>query len=342
MAEKKVSVSFDTLMQQLRDKKFAPVYLLMGDEPYYIDKLSNFFQNQILSPEQQAFDLTVVFGADVNAAQIADLAMQYPMMSERKVIIVKEAQGLKSFDKLEKYVLHPQPKTILVFCYKNGTINRRLKFAAAVEKTGVIYESKKLKEWQLPKFILDYAKRQKASIDEKSAAMIADHIGADISRLTSELDKLLISLPQDNRRITPEIVEKNVGVSKDFNAFELRDAIVNKNIYKANQIISYFNNNPKAGSAYSLVPLLFNYFQNLMLAYYAPNRNDQYALAEYLGMRSPWGVKDYITGLKNYTGRKTLHILDKLGEIDAKIKGLDNPNTPSEELMRELIFFILH
>lgn len=342
MAEKKVSVSFDTLMQQLRDKKFAPVYLLMGDEPYYIDKLSNFFQNQILSPEQQAFDLTVVFGADVNAAQIADLAMQYPMMSERKVIIVKEAQGLKSFDKLEKYVLHPQPKTILVFCYKNGTINRRLKFAAAVEKTGVIYESKKLKEWQLPKFILDYAKRQKASIDEKSAAMIADHIGADISRLTSELDKLLISLPQDNRRITPEIVEKNVGVSKDFNAFELRDAIVNKNIYKANQIISYFNNNPKAGSAYSLVPLLFNYFQNLMLAYYAPNRNDQYALAEYLGMRSPWGVKDYITGLKNYTGRKTLQILDKLGEIDAKIKGLDNPNTPSEELMRELIFFILH
>jgi DNA polymerase-3 subunit delta len=342
MAEKKVSASFDTLMQQLRDKKFAPVYLLMGDEPYYIDKLSNFFQNQILSPEQQAFDLTVVFGADVNAAQIADLAMQYPMMSERKVIIVKEAQGLKSFDKLEKYVLHPQPKTILVFCYKNGTINRRLKFAAAVEKTGVIYESKKLKEWQLPKFILDYAKRQKASIDEKSAAMIADHIGADISRLTSELDKLLISLPQDNRRITPEIVEKNVGVSKDFNAFELRDAIVNKNIYKANQIISYFNNNPKAGSAYSLVPLLFNYFQNLMLAYYAPNRNDQYALAEYLGMRSPWGVKDYITGLKNYTGRKTLQILNKLGEIDAKIKGLDNPNTPSEELMRELIFFILH
>lgn len=342
MAEKKVSASFDTLMQQLRDKKFAPVYLLMGDEPYYIDKLSNFFQNQILSPEQQAFDLTVVFGADVNAAQIADLAMQYPMMSERKVIIVKEAQGLKSFDKLEKYVLHPQPKTILVFCYKNGTINRRLKFAAAVEKTGVIYESKKLKEWQLPKFILDYAKRQKASIDEKSAAMIADHIGADISRLTSELDKLLISLPQDNRRIIPEIVEKNVGVSKDFNAFELRDAIVNKNIYKANQIISYFNNNPKAGSAYSLVPLLFNYFQNLMLAYYAPNRNDQYALAEYLGMRSPWGVKDYITGLKNYTGRKTLQILDKLGEIDAKIKGLDNPNTPSEELMRELIFFILH
>ena len=342
MAEKKVSASFDTLMQQLRDKKFAPVYLLMGDEPYYIDKLSNFFQNQILSPEQQAFDLTVVFGADVNAAQIADLAMQYPMMSERKVIIVKEAQGLKSFDKLEKYVLHPQPKTILVFCYKNGTINRRLKFAAAVEKTGVIYESKKLKEWQLPKFILDYAKRQKASIDEKSAAMIADHIGADISRLTSELDKLLISLPQDNRRITPEIVEKNVGVSKDFNAFELRDAIVNKNIYKSNQIISYFNNNPKAGSAYSLVPLLFNYFQNLMLTYYAPNRNDQYALAEYLGMRSPWGVKDYITGLKNYTGRKTLQILDKLGEIDAKIKGLDNPNTPSEELMRELIFFILH
>jgi DNA polymerase-3 subunit delta len=342
MPEKKASVSFDALMRQLKNGEFAPVYLLMGDETYYIDKLSSFFQNQILTPEQQAFDLTVVFGADVNAAQIADLAMQYPMTAPRKVIIVKEAQGLKSFDKLEKYVLHPQPKTILVFCYKNGTVNRRQKFAVAVDKVGVIFESKKLKEWQLPKYINDYVRRQKASIDEKSAVMMADHIGADISRLTSELDKLLISLPEDNRRITPDIVERNVGVSKDFNAFELRDAIVNKNVYKANQIICYFNSNPKAGSAFSLVPLLFNFFQNLMLAYYAPNRNDQYALAEYLGMKSPWGVKDYLIGMKNYSGRKTLQILDKLGEIDAKIKGLDNPNTPSEELMRELVFFILH
>ena len=231
MPEKKASVSFDALMRQLKNGEYAPVYLLMGDEPYYIDKLSNFFQNKILTPEQQAFDLTVVFGADVNAAQIADLAMQYPMTAPRKVIIVKEAQGLKSFDKLEKYVLHPQPKTILVFCYKNGTVNRRLKFAAAVDKVGVIFESKKLKEWQLPKYINDYVSQQKASIDEKSAAMMADHIGADISRLTSELDKLLISLPENDRRITPDIVERNVGVSKDFNAFELRDAIVNKNIY---------------------------------------------------------------------------------------------------------------
>ena len=342
MAEKKAVVTFDSLMRQLKAGTFSPVYLLMGDEPYYIDKLSSFFQNDVVAPEQQAFDLTVVFGADVNAAQIADMIMQYPMMSPRKVVIVKEAQDLKSIDKLEKYMSRLLPQNILVLCYKNKPGTRRPKLATAVEKVGVVYESKKLKDWQLPKFISAYVAKQNATIDEKSTLMIADHIGPDISRLTSELDKLMVLLAGNRRCITPDIVERSVGVSKDFNIFEFRDAIVNKNVFKANQIIKYFNSNPKAGSAYSLVPFLFSFFQNLLIAYYAPNRNNPNALADYLGLRSAWSVKDYITAMRNYSGRKTFQILDKLAEIDAKTKGLDNPATPPEELMKELVFFILH
>lgn len=342
MAEKKPTTTYEDIMRDLKAGNYAPIYILMGDESYYIDQISNYIQSNALSPDQQAFDQTVVFGADVNAAQIADLAMQFPMTGQRRVIIVKEAQGMRSFDKLEKYAQRPQPKTVLVICYKNGTMNLRSKLVSAAEKSGIVFESKKLRDWQLPGFVRSYLARKKVTIDDKSAAMIAESIGADLNRLMSELDKLVISMPEGGGRVTPEMVEKNIGVSKDFNSFELRSAIVNRNVLKANQIIKYFDNNPKAGSLFTFMPLLFNYFQNLMIAYYAPNRNDQNTLASYLDLRSVWGVKDYMAGLRNYTGRKTLQILQKLREMDAKSKGLDNPSTSSGDLMKELVFFILH
>ncbi|PVX56531.1 DNA polymerase III subunit delta [Hallella colorans] len=342
MPEKKTTQSFDAIMRELKAGHFLPVYVLMGDESYYIDQISDYIQNHVLKPDQQAFDQIVVYGLDTNASQLTDLAMQYPMTAPVRVIIVKEAQGMKSIEKLEKYVKNPQPKTILVICYKNGTINRRTKFMSGVEKVGLVFESKKLREWQLPGYVQSYLSKRKVAIDEKSANMIAESIGADLSRLHSELDKLLISLPEDNRCVSPEMVERNIGVSKDFNAFELRSAIVNKNVFKANQIIKYFDNNPKAGSVYSFLPLLFNFFQNLMLAYYAPNRVDKQSVANYIELKSLWGVTDYMTGMRNYSGRKTLQILDKIRETDTKSKGLDNPNTSTGDLMKELIFYILH
>lgn len=342
MPEKKTTQSFDAIMRELKVGHFLPVYVLMGDESYYIDQISDYIQNHVLKPDQQAFDQIVVYGLDTNAAQLTDLAMQYPMTAPVRVIIVKEAQGMKSIEKLEKYVKNPQPKTILVICYKNGTINRRTKFMSGVEKVGLVFESKKLREWQLPGYVQSYLSKRKVAIDEKSANMIAESIGADLSRLHSELDKLLISLPEDNRCVSPEMVERNIGVSKDFNAFELRSAIVNKDVFKANQIIKYFDNNPKAGSVYSFLPLLFNFFQNLMLAYYAPNRVDKQSVANYIELKSLWGVTDYMTGMRNYSGRKTLQILDKIRETDTKSKGLDNPNTSTGDLMKELIFYILH
>ena len=342
MPQKKAVATFDAIMRDLKSGAFSPLYLLMGEESYYIDQISDYIQAHALTPEQQAFDQTVVFGADVNAAQIADLAMQYPMMSPRKVIIVKEAQDLHSFERLERYAEKPQEKTILVICYKNGVLKGKSKLLSAVERNGVLFESKKLRDWQLAGYVRAYLAKQKIDIDDKSASMIADHIGADLNRLTSELDKLGIALPEDDRRVTPEVVERNIGVSKDFNAFELRSAIVNRDIFKANQIIKYFDNNPKAGTLYALLPLLFNYFQNLMLTYYAPDRNNQQALADFLELRNVWGVKDYMAGARNYSGKKVLQVLEKIRETDAKSKGLDNPNTSPGDLMKELIFFILH
>ena len=334
--------TFDGIMHDLKAQKYAPVYYLMGDEPYYIDKIADYIAEHALKPEEKDFNLTVMFGSDVGASQIADAARRYPMMAERQVVIVKEAQNLRNTDLIAAYLAKPMASTVLVMCHKNGTIDRRKKLAAAVEKAGVLFESKKLKERDLPPFIEKYLKERGASIDQKSQQIIADSIGADLNRLTGELEKLLLALPDDNRRVTPVVVEQQIGVSKDFNSFELRDAIVNRNIFKANQIINYFDSNPKAGSIYAFLPMLFNYFQNLMIAFYCPQRGSQEAVAQWLELRSPWAAKDYMTGMKNFSATKVLQIIYKIREIDAKSKGINNPNTAPGELMKELIFFVFH
>ena len=341
MAETK-AVTYDSLMSELRNGQYWPVYYLHGEEAYYIDKISDYIAEHALAPEERDFNQTIMFGSDVTASQIVDAARRYPMMAERQVVIVKEAQNLKQTDALEKYIKQPLQSTVLVMCHKNGKIDgRKRELVKAIQQVGVLFESQKLRDRDLPVFIENYLKKQEASIDPKSTQLIAEAIGADLSRLTSELDKLLLSLPEQDRRVTPLVVEEQIGVSKDFNGFELRDAIVNRNIFKANQIMNYFDKNPKAGSIYSFLPIMFNYFQNLMLAYYAQKKTQE-GVAEWLELRSPWAAKDYMTGMRNYSGMKVMQIIGKIREIDAKSKGLDNPNTPPGELMKELIFFILH
>lgn len=329
-------------MRDLKARKFLPIYILMGEESYYIDRIADYIAQTVLKPEERDFNQDIVFGADVKPAQIIDMARQYPMMSSHRVVIVKESQSLRGTDVLEAYFRKPASSTILVFCHKNGNIDRRKRIMTLAQSVGVVFESKKSKPSELPAFITNYLKARQAAIDPKSAYMIADHVGSDMNRLVSELDKVLISLPENNRRVTPEIVEREVGVSKDFNVFELRDAVINKNVFKANQIMKYFDSNPKSGSPYTAIPLLFNFFQNLMLAYYAPNRNNPQALAQFLGLKSAWAVKDYITGMKNFTGVKTMKIISKFREVDARSKGLDNASTSVGDLAKELLFFILH
>ncbi len=274
-----MAATFDAVMRDLKARKFAPVYYLMGDEGYYIDQISDWIAENVLQPEERDFNQTILFGSDVTAAQVVDAAKRYPMMAQYQVVIVKEAQNIRNTDALEAYVQKPQTQTVLVMCHKNGSLDKRKRLPGIIEKNGVLFESKKLKDAALPPFIETYLRTKGVGIDPKSTQIIADSIGSDLSRLTSELDKVIISLPEDDRRITPQVVEDQIGVSKDFNGFELRDAIVNRNVYKANQIIQYFDKNPKAGSIYAFLPLLFTYFQNLMIAFYCPNRNNPNDLA---------------------------------------------------------------
>ncbi len=342
MAEKKAAATYDTIMEALKERQYAPVYVLMGEESYYIDKISNYIAETVLQPEERDFNQTIVFGADVTGAQVSDMAKGYPMMAQHRVVIVKEAQAMKGTDALEKYLDHPVASTILVICHKNGTIDRRKKFMAKAEAVGIVFESKKMRDFELPGFIQSYLVAKGATIDRKAASMVAEHIGADLNRLASELDKVLISLPESDRRVTPDIVEQQIGVSKEFNAFELRNALINRDVFKANQIVNYFDKNPKSGSLFAFLPVLFNFYQNLMVAQYAPNKTNENELARFMELKSAWGARDYVTGVRNYTPLKTLQIISKIREIDAKSKGLDNPNTPTGDLMRELIFFILH
>ena len=308
------AVTYDSVMSELKARHFKPVYYLAGDESYYIDKISDWIAENVLQPEERDFNQTVLFGSDVTASQVVDAAKRYPMMAEYQVLIVKEAQNIKNTEPLERYFKQPMASTILVMCHKNGKIDgRKTAYVKAIREVGVLFESMKMKERDLPSFIERYLKDKGATIDPKSTQLIADSIGSDLSRLTSELDKVLLSLPEGDRRVTPQVVEDQIGVS-----------------------------NPKAGSIYAFLPLLFNYFQNLMIAYYCPQKNSQEALAQWLDMRSPWGARDYLTGMRNYTGSKVLQIIGKIREMDAKSKGLDNPNTGPGELMKELIFFILH
>jgi len=342
MAETK-NVTYDSIMRDLKAGHYKAVYYLHGEESYYIDKITDYIVENALQPEEKDFNLTILFGNDITASQVVDAARRYPMMAERQVVVVKEAQNIKNTDALEKYMKQPLPSTVLVMCHKNGKIDgRKREYVKAIQQAGIIFESQKLKETRLPEFIETYLKERQTSIDPKSAQLIAEAIGSDLSRLTGELDKVLISLPASDRRVTPQVVEEQIGVSKDFNGFELKDAIISRNVFKANQIVNYFEKNPKAGSVYSFLPLLFSYFQNLMIAYYAPQRNSQESVAQWLEMRGPWFAKDYMTGMRNYTARKVMEIIGKIREIDAKSKGLDNPNTPPGELMKELIFYILH
>lgn len=342
MAEKKATTTYESVMKSLKARQFAPVYVLMGDESYYIDKLCDYLSEEVLKPEERDFNQVVLYGADVTAAQVADQCKGYPMMAECRVVVLKEAQNLRNFDAIEKYCEKPVKSTILVIAHKNGSFDARKKFLQVAKQAGVVFESKKLRDYQLPAFIETYIKAHKGTIEQKAAQMVAEHVGADLHRLTSELDKLLVSLPENDRRVTPDIVEREIGVSKEFNVFEMRNAIVSKDVFKANQIIQYFDKNPKSGGYFKLIPTLYSYFQTLMLAYYAPNKQNEGELAKFLDLKNTWSVRDYVQGMRNYSGLKVMQIISKMRETDAKIKGVDNPNTGVGELMSELVFFILH
>lgn len=333
--------TYEEIVRNLKNRTYAPVYFLMGEEDYYIDRISDYILDTVLTETEKEFNQTVLFGMDTDINTVINAARRYPMMSEHQVVVVKEAQNLKNLENLTYYLQKPMPSTILVLCYKHGVLDRRKKIAAEIEKNGVLFESKKLKDSQLPGFISTYLKQKKVEIEPKASEMMAEFVGTDLSRMTGELDKLIITLPEGQKRITPEQIEKNIGISKDFNNFELRNALIEKDVLKANMIVKYFDENPKNNPLQMTLAVLFNFFSNLMLAYYAPQKTDQ-GIAAQLGLRSAWQAKDYMNAMQRYTGVKVMQIINAIRNCDAKSKGVGNTSATNGELLRELVYFILH
>lgn len=333
--------TYEEIVRNLKNKVYAPVYFLMGEEDYYIDRIADYIADTVLTETEKEFNLTVLYGADADIANVINTARRYPMMSKYQVVVVKEAQNLKNLEELAYYLQKPLDSTILVFCYKHGVLDRRKKLAAEIEKNGVLFESKKIKEAQLPGFITSYLKRKQVEIEPKASEMMAEFVGTDLNRMTGELKKLIITLPAGVRRITPEQIERNIGISKDYNNFELRNALITKNIIKTNQIVKYFEENPKNNPLQVTLAVLFNFFSNLMLAYYASGKTEQ-EIAAYLGLRSPWQAKDYLAAMRMYSGVKVMQIVGAIRMYDAKSKGVGNSSVSDGGLLRELTFFILH
>lgn len=334
-------VTYEEIVRNLRNKVYAPVYFLMGEEDYYIDRISDYIIDTVLTDTEKEFNLTVLYGSDTDIATIINAAKRYPMMSKYQVVAVREAQALRNLDELVYYLQKPLESTILVMCYKHGALDRRKKLVAELEKAGILFESKKLKDAQLPGFITSYLKRKQVEIEPKASEMMAEFVGTDLNRMAGELEKLVITLPTGQRRITPEQIERNIGISKDYNNFELRNALIEKDVLKANRIIKYFEENPKNNPLQVTLAVLFNFFANLMLVYYAPDKSDR-GIAAHLGLRSPWQAKDYENAMKRYTGVKVMQIVGAIRQCDAKSKGVGNSSVSDGELLRELVYFILH
>ena len=347
MAEKKVNTAdvYNKIIADIKDGKFAPVYILMGEESYYIDKVCDAITENALKEEEKDFNLTVLYGSETRAQRVIDEARRFPVMAERQVVVVREAQALKDLEQLEKYMDKPVATTILVICYMGGTIDARKKLLTRANAVGQVLNSEPLRyDRDIVRFINEYLKKEyKATIEERAAQVVAAHIGGDLKRLTSELEKVLISFSEnDAKKITSDLVESKIGISKSYNVYELRDALINRDALKAHRIAKYFEENPKSGGLFALLPQTFSFFQNLMLAYYTPNPKTESAIMSQLGLRNPYQTRDYITAMKNYSPMKTLQIISKLREIDARSKGLENVNTSPEELLSEMVSFILH
>ena len=299
----KQEITCDDILRELKAGQYRPIYYLMGEEPYYIDLISDYITDNVLNETEKEFNLTVVYGADVDVATIINAAKRYPMMSEHQVVVVKEAQNIRNIEELSYYLQKPLLSTILVICHKHGVLDKRKKLAAEIEKSGILFESRKVKESQLPAFITSYMKRKGIDLEPKATSMLADFVGTDLSRLTGELEKLIITLPKGQTRVTPEQIERN--------------------------------------PIQMPLSLLFGVFSNLMLAYYAPEKSEQ-GIAAFLGLKSPWQSREYLNAMRMYNGIKTMQIIGEIRYTDAKSKGVGNPSLNDSDLLRELVFKILH
>ena len=334
-----MAVTEKQLIEELKTGQYKPVYLLTGDENYYIDLVSDYFEKEVISPDFRDFDQTVVYGRDVDMTDVISLAKRYPMMSPVQLVLVKEAQDIsKGWELLATYLENPQPQTLLVFCYRYKKLDKRTKLYKAISAKGVIYEKNKLRDYEVPGWIANIVSQRGYSITQKGAVLIAESLGNDLAKIANELSKVYISLPQGSV-INEDVIESNIGISKDYNVFELQNAIGRRDIVQCNRIVNHFAANPKENPIQMILPSLYGYFIKVMLFHQAPDK--QQAMAD---MKvHPYFMKDYETAASNYTLGKLASCIGYLYDTDLRSKGIRNSGNISDgELLKELVFKIIH
>ncbi len=335
-------MKYEDIIRDIRNKIFYPLYFLTGEEPYFIDKISKLIETTVLSEEEKEFNQIIVYGREVTSNQIISLAREYPVFGNYRVVIVREAQNLKQIEKdelLAAYVSKPVATTLLVFDYKYKKVDGRTIFAQQIKKTGVLFESKKLYDNQIPKWIEDMIRGMGFGVSFQTCMVLSESLGNDLTRIENEVKKLVINV-QKNAEITPEIVERNIGISKDYNVFELQKALGDRDVLKANRIVNYFASNPKDNSAVFVITMLFIHFRKLFFYQSLKDKSEKNAASQ-LGM-NPFFVKELKSAAVNYDMRKLRHIIALLREYDQKAKGVDTAAMEDGELLKELVFKILH
>jgi DNA polymerase-3 subunit delta len=337
-------MNYQQIISDLQKKIYKPIYFLDGEEPYFIDKISQYIQDHVLNESEKSFNQTILYGKDTTAETIISAARRFPMMGNNQVVIVKEAQNLKDFNNLEPYIDKPQKSTILVICYKYKKLDKRTRLYKKLNiknNTGTVYfTSAKIPEYKIPEWIGKYMESKGKKVTPEASMLITEYLGNDLNKVSHELNKLLISLPEDVKTITPKDIEKNIGISKDYNPFELNNALAEKNVVKANRIIQHFGKNPNETPMPMVIGSLYYFFSKL-LGYHlidkSDQRNVQAKLKIYRGMNNMLKKAS-----KKYSIKKTAVIIGYLREYDLKSKGLNNVGANDEELMKEMIFKILH
>jgi len=335
-----MAVTYEEIISDLKNRIFKPVYFLAGEEPYYIDLITEYIQDKVLAEDEKAFNQIILYGDDTNIASIIDTARRFPMMASHQVLIIKEAQSLKKLDELMIYLENPLFSTILVFSYKYKTIDKRTKLYKELESHGVYFESARIRDYLIPAWIERYLMVKGIKADPSASAMLTEYLGTDLHKIVNELDKLIITLPAGKPVITTTLVEKNIGISKDYNNFELQKAISEKDVQKANMIIYHFANNPKDNPITLSIALLFGFFSKLLTFHYLTDKSKNNVAA--VLKINPFFVKDYETSSTKYSVAKTVQIIGLLRTYDMKSKGYGDPGTEAGDLLKELVFRILH
>lgn len=335
-------MKFEEIIKQATTGVFSPIYFLHGDEPYFIDKLSETIQKYALKDEERGFNETIMYGKDTDVINLIHAARRYPMGAPRQLIVLREAQHLEKLELLESYIKTPLSSTILVINYKYKTLDKRTKVYSALnqQKQALVFESKKLYDNQVGPWIAGYVKERGLTIDPKAQVLLTEFLGSELEKVVQAIDKLLVAMGPGVTNISVDQVTKNIGISKEYNPFELQAALIEKNVFKANRIVKAFAANPKDYPLPMITSTLFAYFSKLLMYYYLPDKSKS-AVASALKI-NPYFVENYQKGARSYSGLKVAQIISLLREYDMKSKGFGSGSASNGELLQELVFKILH